>query len=345
MLNSAPINTKVINGEVEAEVSDSCLPHTLLNPVGEDLTAVATDGAGTWLVAGAQGTDTRTQIQISSDNGHTWASANEAAHENQTIADVLAYAPTGEWLLHAGQYTGLSPNGTSWTETTSAGAKVRSAFGFASGVWHAGYDVQGSIVQLAEGADTWFVHATIPGGPFVAVNELFRTKTGRILALGNANGGSDDDGATYEGFGSGFAGISYMVEGAAADLTSGRVVAVGWDATNTRRLVGYSDDDGENFSLATLPAEGDTNYRFTGVTYIPGQASWYAVGEGGRLICSTDGITWALGESGTAVDFHRIAADANSAFVVGDNGTILVINQAAVSGERPPWRRRRRSCG
>ena len=100
-------------------------------------------------------------------------------------------------------------------------------------------------------------------------------------------------------------------------------------------LVDVVGDSGPHLSAEILISEGILSWteRATALPFVLNDvSSWHhdccgfiAVGDGGTILSSDDGVTWMEEDSGTTVDLHAIVCGIliGSCYVVGDEGTIL----------------------
>ena len=152
--------------------------------------------------------------------------------------------------------------------------------------------------------------------------------TGRFVAVGQ--GGaifiSNDDGKTWALPATplpGFTTDLYAVAGYAANQNNPgnpamRWVAVGAGGASVYSLDGYTWAVGNPFNFSS-PAN-PSNYALRSLTRVAG--TFFAVGDAGTILSSTDGITWTSHTSGTPNNLNGVTH--GSIYVaVGDSGTIL----------------------
>ncbi|AUR52801.1 hypothetical protein [Aquella oligotrophica] len=95
------------------------------------------------------------------------------------------------------------------------------------------------------------------------------------------------------------------------------VIAGGNNATNTGTLLYSNDYTGWVVTTATLPTS-----KFNGITYYNNK--YFAVGNGGVIYASTNGLNWSSVTSSTTNDLNAIACGENIGCVaVGDSGRII----------------------
>ena len=98
------------------------------------------------------------------------------------------------------------------------------------------------------------------------------------------------------------------------------------------RLVDSEGDSSQQLTGYVLVAgnSSDWRQRLTGLPHaLNAVASWWgdpkfvAVGDGGTIVTSADGIAWTLRDSGTEVNLHDVICDPYACYAVGDYGTVL----------------------
>ena len=99
---------------------------------------------------------------------------------------------------------------------------------------------------------------------------------------------------------------------------NGTYVAAGWNWSDWSAVV-YTSSNGSDWSKRTEGLAGLKQLNrvvFSGNTFV-------AVGNGGTILTSSDGITWTAATSGTTSNLNGIACSNSACVIVGDQGTIL----------------------
>jgi photosystem II stability/assembly factor-like uncharacterized protein len=83
--------------------------------------------------------------------------------------------------------------------------------------------------------------------------------------------------------------------------------------------------------LVFVQISGDWTNRLTGLPFVLNDVLWdgdnfIAVGDGGAIMTSADGIDWAEQESGTDVNLHAVASHGTNIVAVGGRTTVLLSN-------------------
>jgi hypothetical protein len=228
----------------------------------------------------------------SPDGAHwTWSDA---------AAPLSAVCWTGQEFLAVGNYGAVatSPDGLAWTDrSTGDGAQLFE--GVASSGSRAVAVGNGPVVWTSEDLTTWTANDL--GGATVLSAVIF---TGQgFVAVGHW----------------GFAGaVATSPDGLAwtlhAPVVAGELTAVAWSGTWLVAVGGnvYTSTDGASWEVARRPSGTPA---LTAVTWT-GHA-FLAVGRGGTILSSRDGLDWAAERSGTATDLLGVAAGPSSAVAVG----------------------------
>ena len=97
------------------------------------------------------------------------------------------------------------------------------------------------------------------------------------------------------------------------------------------------DEDGATSNHMTadfvvfIQISGDWTGRLSGLPFVLNDVHWdgdsfIAVGNGGVIMTSADGIDWAEQESGTDVNLHAVASHGTDIVIVGERTTVLLSN-------------------
>lgn len=123
----------------------------------------------------------------------------------------------------------------------------------------------------------------------------------------------------------------YAVAGYAANLNTPSNPALRWVAVGAGGASAYSLDgiawiSGNPFN--SYSAANPNNYALRSITQVAG--TFFAVGDAGTILTSTDGITWSSHTSGTTNKLNGVT-HGGIYVAVGDNGTIVI------SGDGGSW--------
>jgi hypothetical protein len=123
---------------------------------------------------------------------------------------------------------------------------------------------------------------------------------------------------------------------------TGSFAAVGTDGVNGTI---YTSSDGKSWNApASVPSGLPNLYAVTGYAAYQNNVlspglRWVAVGAGGASVYSTDGITWAVGNTASAnpnnYDLRSITQVAGTFYAVGDAGTIISSIDGIIWTHRP----------
>ncbi|WP_312723968.1 WD40/YVTN/BNR-like repeat-containing protein [Stutzerimonas kunmingensis] len=263
---------------------------------------VATDGEGTWIVGGRNGS-----ISRSVDNGATWAVISGIGTATFTG---LSAGGNGVWVIIAGSSAYRSTdNGATWTSVTTG--LTGATYGVASdgnGVWVAG-GYNGGMARSTDNGLTW---GLVSSG--IGANQIYAVDTDRagIWVAGGQNGimaRSTDNGATWSSVTSGFG--TQIIYDIATD-NSGVWLAVGGGG-----IVSRSADNGATWAAVTSGF---------GTTIIKGCATdgygvWYAGGSSTLRVSKDNGLTWGTASAGVS-NLDKIAAGNDRTWVL--NGSQAV---------------------
>lgn len=312
--------------------SPAFIPTTWVDATGADFSSAGRGvayGNGVWIAAGLDSTAT---IKSSSDDGLTWADADNT----MTIASGggsgvygIATDGNGNWVAVGNKNTAAgaptiifsSDDGATWSVSTNGfnlfnGFTDRGwAVAYGGGVWMAVGHYSTSI-----GYERWIKVATTfdpvtgpawvdkPAGTGAAAVGFGPSNPAMCVAYGNGRwcvGGqdlnnpakgsiiySDDNGTTWTKATGTFKG---MCQGIATD-GSGNWVAVGYKGTGDAKTIKYSSDNGVTWT-DTASLAGNIFTTGQSVTYQPLSSGgiWVATGSGNSqtIIYSTDnGYSW-----------------------------------------------------
>ena len=277
----------------------------------------------------AVGDNSGSPIINSSADGKTWSAETVSVSPG---AEIRSIAWTGTQYvapLYASRNVLTSPDGSTWTENSTALTILRFWADTAAGNgWIVTIDGSGtSTANRSQNGTSWSA-ATLPSlASWSRVEQGNAGGTEYFVVIAKDNGSgtatdiagySDDNGATWTSAtlpSSDFwNGLTYG---------NGTFVAVAGDASNTSNAAAYSTDGGQNWSSATLPATANwTNVSYNGSVFV---ATAY---NSTTAAISEDGITWVSDTMSTTDNWWQsIGNVADNEFVIvplgGSNTDVL----------------------
>ncbi len=237
-------------------------------------------------------------IFFSSDGGQTFCAQQTSEVSNVTITSLVNQGPN--------RVRGTTDSG-SFLDTTSGSASSCSEvysgqFGSATQPLNASsIDGSGAIVAGGGGG-------TLLAGPFA-----------QSLSTGTT--------ADYDG----------LLSDVGADGTSLIYLAVGAGGTATQVTVPSNGSGVPDYPLATAAQQTTgTTETLRGAVATDTQGTWWAVGDGGTSITTTDyGAHWTPVTTGISANLRSVSVQGSGAWAVGDNGTILSLSTSS-SGPATP---------
>lgn len=270
-------------------------------PTAGNMRYTAVNTSGIWAVAGPSGA-----VYRSSDYGNTWASATPSTGQMYGMA-------YGDGLFAVTQDGGdnlyTSADGSTWTARISGASRDHHQVKY-----NDGYFVLGSGTGGGDG----YIYGSANGlswtyGPQGAVGAnsvwcgIYVSSLGRTMAGGiqyKYNNAAPTSATAWAGTPAGLSGTTLDI--AWSPVANCAVIA------GTSGLF-YSS----NLSGWTLVSPGS----MYGVAWCVDK--FVAVGAGGMIQTSTDGITWTSRTSGTANDLYGVSEYNGVILVTGNNGTVL----------------------
>jgi photosystem II stability/assembly factor-like uncharacterized protein len=326
------------------------------------LNSVATSGSG-YVAVGVAGT------VLNSTDGQTWVQTSSVLTSMHALTSRVVTSPATDTQLYAVGAAGTilaSSNGTTWTKRTSGVSVSLNSITAAgpSGAVLAAVGSNSTILTSTDGS-TWVPRTSPLGGTEMYSVAGSNATTPVMVATGAAttvivstNGGSS---WTFPTGGTNGA-IPFYTIYSIAWQTSGTFVGVGengraWRTTNvatgawteivtpvTVRLnaivftgaplnLFVAVGDGGKIITST---NGTTWLESTsGVTTTLRSLTWtgsllVVTGDGGRVLTSPDGVTWTVQVSGTTTSLYGSRWDGRQVVAVGANGLILTSDPAAL---------------
>jgi photosystem II stability/assembly factor-like uncharacterized protein len=249
---------------------------------------------------------------ILSSDGNNWQAFATMGKPANAIA-TLAYSDTQTTYVLSGT------DGVFYQASAAAGwvkATVPNNSIFAKVIWapaplskFIGVGTNG--ILLSSNGLTW---ANPTSSTAVGLNDVYRVSSTLFVAVGAGGAAfTSVDGNTWVDQTANTL-SSNALEGVTSNGT--RLIAVG--NANPPDIL-YSDDSGASWSHATRPttAQALSAVTWTGRVFV-------AVGAGGTVLASTDGITWQNGIGPTGVQLSSVNAGGSVLVAVGAAGTIVV---------------------
>jgi len=261
----------------------------------------ANDSAGTWVAAGNSGVAFR-----STDSGTTWLSSTVSSGQ-------MLGAAYGNSLFAVAQDDGndlyTSPNGSAWTSRISGSSRDHGQIKYNDGYFVLGSGTGGGDGFIYGSPDgvTWTYGAQGAVGSNAAQCGIYVAALGRTFA----------GGAQYK-YNNAVPTAATPWVGSATGLT-GTIYDIAWSPTQSIAIICGANGifSSTNLTGWTLRVAGGMN----GVAWCSDQ--FVAVGTGGTIYTSPNGIVWTLQTSGTTNALYGVSQGNGFIIVTGDNGTIL----------------------
>lgn len=256
-----------------------------------------TYGAGKFLAIGGQN-DQSACYMLSSD-GSTWA-RTVATDLWGTSGPSTAFGGSGTGTFVAKPWQGIyvwkSPDGSTWQ---------------AQDINSSGYDVwNGGVNDLAWGAGTFVAVGGYP--PYPEANP----RPWATVAISTDNGLTWTDLIPTESTG--------MLSWESVVFGNGRFVAVGKPMNGSSAVQVMTSANGSTWASATSVPLAD---GWTAVTY--GNGYFVAIASWGKIMSSTDGVTWVLESVPEA--FHQLIAAGGGRFVTFTSSTSVLVGAVRAS--------------
>lgn len=284
----------------------------------QDLHALSFSGPVHGWAVGDSGT-----IVATSDGGKRWIAEHSGTSEDLRGVDFPD--PLHGWAVGAGNtIIATSNGGATWHPQVSgvvSDTLTTVVFLDARHGW-VGTD-DGRVLWTRDGGANWHWHAYLSpaSNPWVASLSLVSPRLGWALNWG----GDYLDSPTTTVSRSRDGGVTWTAQRTLPGLSSSVFfldARQGWLAADNG--VYATDDGGAHWSLHATPLH-EANLA---VAFADPRHGWVAGGEGGIAMTSDGGRTWRASDMGSFTDLVDVACvDADHAFAVGNNGTILALRR------------------
>lgn len=283
------------------------------NPAGAFYGVVMGDAGSGWAVG------TNARVLRTTDGGATWVAQNPQTAPTLALNGISAAGPDNGWLVGAGGTVRSTDDGGATWRSVSYGTILQLnavKMWDALTAWTAGNT--GAVLRTTDGL-TWGVQASGTTNNLFGVDFVSETRGWVVGALGTIRT-TGDGGSTWAGQTSGTTQTINAVDFVDANN--------GWYAAGGATL-GRTTDGGSTWTTQT-PASIATTVALNGISFADANVGWAVGGIAGQpsaVLKTVDGgSTWTT--QTTTISPARIlravsAVDTQTAWAVGDNGTLI----------------------